>query len=343
MNPVVIAYTSSIAISLFAAVMILATGLKQQKRQYIAMFGLCLVSSAYQFCTLMLHQSQGLEEALHWQTWQTGFALLILPTFYSTYAIWAGLAKTRVSTFLLGLVAIILLVLNFVSEYSLRFKALQELVFVEVLGGHTISLLRGEPSALATVAHLLAITVMVGLVWAAARLYRKGAVAVSLTLLFALTLNLFAAITGMRIDNGSLNWFYMAGFPFSVLFVLVSIHIAVALQVQTRRLARQSAETQALENALSRLAEGVAKSDPEAFFQRMLANLHAISAVDMVFIGMQDSNTQKLETLSVLKQGQAHSNFTYELKGTPCANVIDDHVCLPRQCQPAIPGRPDVV
>jgi PAS domain S-box-containing protein len=81
-----------------------------------------------------------------------------------------------------------------------------------------------------------------------------------------------------------------------------------------------------LENAIRTIAQGLSAETGEAFFQSLVKHLGQILSVDYAMIGRLD-NPDSLTTIAIYGQGFLQNNFTYDLKGTPCAEVVKGKVC----------------
>ncbi len=72
-----------------------------------------------------------------------------------------------------------------------------------------------------------------------------------------------------------------------------------------------------------------AVSDNENIFQIIVEKLAVSQGVSYALIGeLSDSNSGVINTLAVWGNGQIVDNFAYELKGTPCANVMNEGYCI---------------
>jgi PAS domain S-box-containing protein len=81
-----------------------------------------------------------------------------------------------------------------------------------------------------------------------------------------------------------------------------------------------------LENAIRTIAQGLSAETGEAFFQSLVKHLGQILSVDYAMIARLD-HPDSLTSIAIYGQGFLQNNFTYDLKGTPCAEVITGKVC----------------
>jgi PAS domain S-box-containing protein len=85
-------------------------------------------------------------------------------------------------------------------------------------------------------------------------------------------------------------------------------------------------ERKRLENAIRLIAQGLSTQTGAAFFQSLVKHLSTVLQVDYAMIGSVNSS-ESLTTIAVYGQGFLQNNFTYDLKGTPCAKVAKGQVC----------------
>ena len=87
-------------------------------------------------------------------------------------------------------------------------------------------------------------------------------------------------------------------------------------------------EKKHIEDAIRLIAAGVTSATGEHFFQQLMQSLAKLFNADYAFIGLMDEhNPQKVNTLAVCAHGEIVPDLTYELTGTPCANVMGKSTC----------------
>ena len=83
-----------------------------------------------------------------------------------------------------------------------------------------------------------------------------------------------------------------------------------------------------INDSINNIATGVSARIGKEFFPHLLTHLAGLFNASYAFIGLVDQkNPRRINTLSVYAHGQVAGNMTYELEGTPCANVIDQSPC----------------
>ena len=93
------------------------------------------------------------------------------------------------------------------------------------------------------------------------------------------------------------------------------------------------------EDAIRLISAGVAAETGEHFFQELMQSLARLFNADFSFIAQLDEHDpQRVNTLVVCAHGKIVSNFSYDLRNTPCANVVGNHTCAyPRDVQRLFP------
>jgi PAS domain S-box-containing protein len=87
---------------------------------------------------------------------------------------------------------------------------------------------------------------------------------------------------------------------------------------------RKNAEFQ-----LHALAKGISVEIGDAFFKSLVENLVVALGVDAAYIGLlQDSPSKKISTIAYFANGRERNNFEYELKDTPCDNVVGKKIII---------------
>lgn len=81
------------------------------------------------------------------------------------------------------------------------------------------------------------------------------------------------------------------------------------------------------QQAFEYMAQGVSYKTGLSFFDGMVENLSLLFNARIAFIGKLYRSKDAVSSLSVFKDGQKAENFSYDLKDTPCANVMAQGVC----------------
>jgi two-component system cell cycle sensor histidine kinase/response regulator CckA len=76
-------------------------------------------------------------------------------------------------------------------------------------------------------------------------------------------------------------------------------------------------------NAMFRAAEAVASTGEADIFEVLVLGATRALGVDLAFIGVLiDGSSDRVQTIAVCDSGRVQPNFEYELKGTPCEDVV---------------------
>ncbi|MCK5371492.1 MAG: PAS domain S-box protein, partial [Cyclobacteriaceae bacterium] len=73
--------------------------------------------------------------------------------------------------------------------------------------------------------------------------------------------------------------------------------------------------------------EGVAAKTGESFFETIVLKLSKALRSDYTFVGKLLPDENKVETISLCVDNSIVDNFSYDIKGTPCENVIGAKIC----------------
>ncbi len=86
-----------------------------------------------------------------------------------------------------------------------------------------------------------------------------------------------------------------------------------------------------MEDSIRLIAAGVSATTGEHFFQQLVRSLVKLFDADYAFIGvLVRQEVQRVKTLAVCVRGEIVTNLSYELAGTPCANVMGQSTCVYR-------------
>lgn len=85
---------------------------------------------------------------------------------------------------------------------------------------------------------------------------------------------------------------------------------------------------EAFDKNLSRIIQSLKSSYGVDFFNSLTLQLHQLINADYTFIAKIDKEKYVSRTISLVAKGQISDNFEYSLKGTPCADVSGDSVCI---------------
>ncbi len=115
------------------------------------------------------------------------------------------------------------------------------------------------------------------------------------------------------------------------------VHMGEKVVVQG--LFRDITERKRAEEVVRNIAEGVAASTGEAFFQSLVGQLAKMLNMDYAFVGeLSEEGGESVSTIAVWARDRVVDNFRYELAHTPCENVVGKVLCCyPRGVQQQFP------
>jgi signal transduction histidine kinase len=82
------------------------------------------------------------------------------------------------------------------------------------------------------------------------------------------------------------------------------------------------------EGVLKQIIEAVSNSNGYDFFDKMTENLAKIVGADFCFIARVNKELTTSHTLSIFSPKHKVDNFEYNLKNTPCAEVVQGHISI---------------
>lgn len=324
-------FAGSIAINLMAAVLVLATGRDSKGlHPFYSVVALCVTNAAYQYCNWRYHASLDTVDAVLWLKWQLTFVALLFPSYFHTFSIWSR--RPKANTWLIGMsvLALILIIVNWLMPFGVRFSEIQAFREVTLFNGEVIHVLDGEISPVNTIYHGI-ILVVIGIV-----LLRVNALldyqlrGPALSIIAFILLQLVAILIGALIDKGVINSFYVAGFTTTLLILFICINLSLQVRKQTALLNYQVSRRQKVEKAIAALAAEVSKADDKGFYEQMVLNLQLLFETKTVFVGLyqKDAHNEWIETLAVTENQTTKENFQYPLRDTPCEQVVGRDYCV---------------
>ncbi len=103
----------------------------------------------------------------------------------------------------------------------------------------------------------------------------------------------------------------------------------VAMKQRIVELEAAEVEHKQTEEILRNVAQGVSAATGEEFFQSLVRYLAQTLEADYAFIGELTGETgQNVTTVAVSVHSEITENFSYQLKDTPCENVVGQSLCI---------------
>ena len=103
--------------------------------------------------------------------------------------------------------------------------------------------------------------------------------------------------------------------------------LAQSLDLMAEALEREQTQTLRTDRAFRSIIEGTSTSAGEAFFLSLVTSLTSAFEADFAFVAELNPDQLSVKTLSTFAFGKVVDNLSYELKGTPCDNVINQRSC----------------
>ena len=83
-----------------------------------------------------------------------------------------------------------------------------------------------------------------------------------------------------------------------------------------------------IDDKVRSIVRSLSETRGKDFFNTIVLALAKVIDADFTFVAELDKNYTKASTIAVSADGDIIDNFSYALKGTPCANVADNNVCI---------------
>lgn len=81
------------------------------------------------------------------------------------------------------------------------------------------------------------------------------------------------------------------------------------------------------ESMIKEIIHGISTKDPETFLQTIVLHLNKALAADYTFIALCDSEFKNLKTIANCYKQRILTNISFQLKGTPCNEVLNNKAC----------------
>jgi diguanylate cyclase (GGDEF)-like protein/PAS domain S-box-containing protein len=328
---VIFAYLLSAGILFWngAQSIMLAGTAEDDRRVSLSFAGCCLFAAGYQIFTAQYGIAPTMHEAANALRWQTACTFAFFPAFIVYVAALAGRPCGKRCLIVAVSVLGMLLIVNWASEYGLRFQA-PATVTPHPEQYDTPVRFTASMSVWNAVGYL---AIAGSLLWALVRsrqIYRRGERRTALSLAFSAGLLIATCGWDLLSDWGFTAPHYLTGFGF---FGFVIVHGSLrALDVRSRIDSLKSADSRwrseierriRIERILSDLRAGISRQFGTAFLEGLVQRLAQHFDVDYALIGLLDEpDRDSITTLVACDRGTFASNLSYPLAGSPCAQVI---------------------
>jgi diguanylate cyclase (GGDEF)-like protein/PAS domain S-box-containing protein len=246
-----IAYTPIVIPAYFiSAGIVLYTGIHaammrfvgRQTTLYLAFAVMCFCAAGYQLTAAGYYMSGNVDEAVVALRWQIASLMIFFPAYFVFVARYTRQQQIRSWLAVITLLFGVMLVVNFVSPYSLRFSNLEMTAPLRLPWAETLARFSGTPGLGTEFLRVVVSGIVFWALWRSVVQFRRGERRMALFLASCQLLLIAANIWGEMIDHGLTDSFYIGGFAFLGLVLLMSASMALELQDQTRRIEANTSE-----------------------------------------------------------------------------------------------------
>lgn len=202
--------------------------------------GLALMAAFYLGATVNYYLATSPESAIFALKIQITSICLGYPLLAKFIEIYSGIKNSRLLTFIV-FITVILLIYNFLSPYSLRYVGMEKLPALVLPWGEVLNRFVGQLNPY----RLFGVVGVIIYVWGALqgyRLHQRGESLKGVLLSLSLILILLGGVWGTLIDLGLLNSFYISGFSFLSLVVMMKLQLANEYKEFTREIEKNNHE-----------------------------------------------------------------------------------------------------
>jgi len=227
---VIPAYLVTAGVMLFAGVQAGLVWLtRRESRLYLVFCVMCFFAAAYQFATAAYYLAPDVAEACAALHWQSLSLCVCMVAFYCFVCLYTGQQRLRPWLAVVVLTAAGLLGVDLLSPYSLRFALLEAAPPMRMPWGEELGHVAGHGSQLSRATMFL--PALCACAWGLYRArvqYRSGARWRAQALAVCIGLFVGAGIWGSMIDAGYVRSFYVAGFAYIGMVLLMGLSLGVA-------------------------------------------------------------------------------------------------------------------
>lgn len=236
--PIVIpAFLVSTGIVFYTGIQAIVVGsLGRRVPLYLTFAAVCLCAAGFLGTTTLYYTAASVATAAAALRWQGAFILLLLPAFFVYVGLYTGQARIKPWLAALALVCAGLLILNFTSPYGLRFSTLEATAPLSLPWGEQLANYSGTFSPWNGFMRVLVFVIFGWAIWRTAILFQRGQRRRATFFAAYLVLQFAATIWGALIDMGLVHSFYVTGFAFLGLVLLMSVCMGIDLRDQTANL-----------------------------------------------------------------------------------------------------------
>jgi diguanylate cyclase (GGDEF)-like protein/PAS domain S-box-containing protein len=237
------AYFISAGIALFTGTLaVLMRFVGRQPSLYLAFAAMCFCVTGFQFTVAEYYLADTIAEASIALRWQAAALIIFVPIYFVFVARYTGQQRIKAWLVAIALLYSGMLVANFASPFSLRFSSLDTISPLILPWGEALSRFSGAVGIGNWLYRAATFGVILWALWRSGVQFRRGERRMALFLAACQVLLIAANVWGAMIDHGLIDSFYIAGFAFLGLVLLMSFSLALELRDRSSRIEASTSE-----------------------------------------------------------------------------------------------------
>jgi signal transduction histidine kinase len=207
--------------------------LRHRPRLHLSFAAVCANIGGVLVSTAMYYRAITVDQAAGALRWQLTFIFLVMPFIYAFVGLSTGLKRLRALP-LISLFFLVCIALNLTSPYSFRFESLTMLPRLRLPWGEWLPQFHGRVAPIARVAALVIAALNAWTFMRARAQYRRGEQKAAIFLTIYAVAQSAAHVWSVLIDRGTVRGFYVGGFAFLAIALLMSINFAIDIRDRNR-------------------------------------------------------------------------------------------------------------
>lgn len=236
--PIVIpAFLVSTGIVLYTGIQAVIVGsMGRRVPLYLAFAAICFGVAGFLGTTTLYYTADSAAAAITALRWQGVSILFLLPALFVYIGLYTDQARIKPWLAALALVCASLLIPNFTSPYGLRFSTLEAVTPLYLPWGEQLANFSGTFSPWNGFIRVLLFVIFIWAIWRTVMLFQRGQRRRAAFFAAYLTLQFATSVWGALIDLDLVHSFYVTGFAFLGLVMLMSVCMGMDLRDQNTNL-----------------------------------------------------------------------------------------------------------
>lgn len=201
---------------------------------------LSLMAALYLGATAYYYQAGSFESAVLALKIQIAAICLGYPILIKFIEIYTGSKNNRLFT-VITFITSILLIINYLSPYSLRYLSMEKLPALVLPWGEVLNRYAGQINPYRSFG-VIGVIIYIWGILQGLKLYQRGERLKGILLSLSLILILLGGIWGTLVDLGHLNFFYISGFAFLSLVMMMNFQLAKEYQEFSKQIKKNNHE-----------------------------------------------------------------------------------------------------